>query len=53
MCHFFFYLLIKLMIQGKNNNTTQFIGSCNVKLNELIEMLNQSIITKWKRCTSR
>jgi hypothetical protein len=41
----FLLLIDQINDQGTNDNTTQFIGSCNVKLNELIEMLKQSIIT--------
>jgi hypothetical protein len=40
----FLLLIDQINDKGTNDNTTQFIGSCNVKLNELIEMLNQSII---------
>ena len=39
----FILLIDQINNKGQNDNTTQFIGSCNVKLNELIEMLNQSI----------
>lgn len=38
-----FVLLIDQIHQNFNMNSTQFIGSCNVKLNELVEKLNQSI----------
>ena len=31
-------------INESQANISRFIGSCNVKLNELIEILNQSII---------
>ncbi|CAF4032551.1 unnamed protein product, partial [Rotaria magnacalcarata] len=40
------FLLLIDQINNKddvNPNTTQFIGSCNIKLNELIEKLNQAI----------
>lgn len=40
----FLLLIDQINDKGTNNSTTQFVGSCNVKLNELIEMLNQSII---------
>ena len=40
----FLLLIDQINDKGANDNTTQFIGSCNIKLNELIEMLNQSII---------
>ncbi|CAF1125683.1 unnamed protein product [Rotaria sordida] len=40
----FLLLIDQINDKGINNNTTQFIGSCNIKLNELIEILNQSII---------
>jgi hypothetical protein len=41
-----FLLLIDQINDSKttNTNTTHFIGSCNIKLNELIEVLNQTII---------
>ncbi len=38
-----FLLLIDQIHDHQNGNTSHFIGSCNVKLNELIERLNQSI----------
>jgi hypothetical protein len=38
------FLLLIDQIHDQNINTSHFIGSCNVKLNELIEILNQSII---------
>jgi hypothetical protein len=38
------FLLLIDQINDINPNTSHFIGSCNVKLNELIEILNQSII---------
>ena len=40
----FLLLIDQINDNGTNDSTTQFIGSCNVKLNELIEILNQSII---------
>jgi len=40
----FLLLIDQINNSSTNVNTTQFIGSCNVKLNELIEVLNQSII---------
>ncbi|CAF2513510.1 unnamed protein product [Rotaria sp. Silwood2] len=40
----FLLLIDQINDKGMNDNTTQFIGSCNIKLNELIEILNQSII---------
>ncbi|CAF3730715.1 unnamed protein product [Adineta steineri] len=39
-----FLLLIDQINNSDAANTSHFIGSCNVKLNELIEILNQSII---------
>ena len=39
----FLLLIDQINDSGADTNTTQFIGSCNLKLNELIEMLNQSI----------
>ena len=44
----FLLLIDQINDKGTNNSTTQFVGSCNVKLNELIEMLNQSIIRNGK-----
>ncbi|CAF0808436.1 unnamed protein product [Adineta steineri] len=44
----FLLLIDQINDNGTNDNTTQFIGSCNIKLNELIEMLNQSIIKNGK-----
>jgi hypothetical protein len=38
------FLLLIDQIHDQNINTSHFIGSCNVKLNELIEILNRSII---------
>ena len=40
----FVLLIDQINDQGKNDQTTHFVGSCNVKLNELIELLNQAII---------
>lgn len=40
----FILLIDQIHDRGPNNQTTHFIGSGNVKLNELIEILNQSII---------
>ena len=37
------FLLLIDQIHDQNTNVSHFIGSCNVKLNELIEILNQSI----------
>ena len=37
------FLLLIDQIHDQNINTSHFIGSCNVKLNELIERLNRSI----------
>ncbi|UJR23624.1 hypothetical protein I4U23_026610 [Adineta vaga] len=37
------FILLIDQINTSNTNTSHFIGSCNVKLNELIEILNQSI----------
>jgi hypothetical protein len=39
-----FLLLIDQIHDQNNTHTSNFIGSCNIKLNELIEILNQSII---------
>lgn len=40
----FLLLIDQINDKSTNPNTSQFIGSCNIKLNELIEVLNQSII---------
>lgn len=40
----FLLLIDQINNKGADDNTTQFIGSCNVKLNELIELLKQSIV---------
>ena len=39
----FLLLIDQINDPGSNEQTTQFIGSCNIKLNELIETLHQSI----------
>ncbi|CAF3248905.1 unnamed protein product [Rotaria sp. Silwood2] len=38
------FILLIDQINDSHKNESHFIGSCNVKLNELIEILNQSII---------
>ncbi|CAF3424662.1 unnamed protein product [Rotaria sp. Silwood1] len=38
------FILLIDQINDSHTNKSHFIGSCNVKLNELIEILNQSII---------
>lgn len=38
------FILLTDQINDNHTNKSNFIGSCNVKLNELIEILNQSII---------
>ncbi|CAF1227022.1 unnamed protein product [Rotaria sordida] len=38
------FILLIDQINDNHTNKSYFIGSCNVKLNELIEILNQSII---------
>ncbi|CAF1188202.1 unnamed protein product [Adineta ricciae] len=40
----FLLLIDQINDKGSHEDTSQFIGSCNIKLNELIEMLNQSIL---------
>ncbi|CAF1244496.1 unnamed protein product [Rotaria magnacalcarata] len=38
------FILLVDQINNDDTNKSHFIGSCNVKLNELIEILNQSIL---------